>query len=106
MELNLNIDSDHQIKLGAHTIDVKFVDSSNPYMSDDHGVYAYDLYCIFINKNDPPSVRFTTYLHEYMHVIEQIYTVQMDHTVLNLVAEGLGQLLYTEKQPLKKKKNK
>lgn len=93
MNLEVNLTDDHEIKLGAHTINVRFVDKCHEKLLGDHGCYCHETLTIFIKKDDPESLRFTTYLHEGTHALEQILGFEIDHFHLNLIAEGLASIL-------------
>lgn len=98
MKSSLNLKTDHEFKLGIHTIKVKFVAPDHEYLKGDHGCYQPQEYTIYINKVDPDTIKYSTYLHESIHVFEHIYTFSLNHTVLNLIAECLTQVLLQDKK--------
>lgn len=95
MNINVNVNTDHKIKIGAHEIKVFFVEPEHPRLDGDQG--AYNNYEIYINKKSAESIRFSTLLHEIIHAIEEIYTFSLDHVKLNLISESLAQALYQNK---------
>ena len=105
MNIEVNLEEDHEIRLGAHNIKVFFVDPSHEKLDGDHGAYVPKEYSIFINKKDPESIRFTSLIHEILHATEQIFTFELDHFQLNLIAECIGQTLINP-EIIKKTKNK
>ena len=59
----------------------------------DFGCYNSEEYTIYIRHPDNFTVQLSTFFHEFIHVIEQIYTIEFDHQHLNLVAEVLTQVM-------------
>lgn len=117
MKLDAELNQDHEIKIGAHAIKVKFVDPGHDKLEYDHGCYEPKEYTIYINSKDPESMRFSTFLHEALHAVEHVLGFEIDHLQLNLLSEGLGQILLQDtqdkistkksiKSPIYKKRNK
>lgn len=93
MKFQINLDNDHEVQIGAHIIYVKFVSVDHSRLDGNHGCYLPKEFTIFINKDDPDTIKLSTYFHELAHVVEHIYTVELDHIVLNLVSESLAQVV-------------
>ena len=106
MKLDLNLSSDGYIQIGAHKILVSFVEPDHPRLDSDHGCYVPKEYTIYLNNQDPESIKFSAFLHEAIHAIEHIYTLELDHVVLNLVGEGLAQVLTSQPGENKNAKSK
>jgi Zn-dependent peptidase ImmA (M78 family) len=96
MNIKLNLATDHKIKISTHEIQVCFVEPNHPALDGDQGCYRD--YVIYINKSNPESMRLSTYIHEFMHAVEDIYIFSIDHVKLNILAEGIGQVLHQNKQ--------
>lgn len=121
MKFNINLDEDFDLKFSCHTIHVKFVDKTHSALQEESdniseqqesvdekqedtneqqatvplfGCYIGDEFTIYVRKVDPYSIRLSTFLHELIHVIEQIYTLDLDHKELNLISEVMTQVLY------------
>lgn len=106
MKLSINLDSDHEIQIGAHKVKIKFVENTHSRIDDDYGCYVTHEKTIYINKTVPETLKFSSLLHEIEHAIEDIYGVELDHTILNLIGEALSQalLMYKENETKKIKK--
>jgi hypothetical protein len=116
--LNINLSKDFSLKFGAHKIKVKFVaddhsainsstktknnkDSQTSEVSQeeeapsppDHGAYHSHSLTIYIKKSDPDSIKLSCLLHEIIHAAEHIYTIDMEHTHVNLIGEVMAQVL-------------
>jgi hypothetical protein len=91
---SIPLEGEFEIKVGAHTFFVKYVDSGNNWLGDDnHGVYVGHIYTIFINDSDPDSIKLSTFFHELMHALEELYDLKMSHRDLNVLGEVFSQVL-------------
>lgn len=94
MNYSIPLDDDFDLKVGAHTIHVRLVDSSNDGLGDsNHGTWVPGKYTIFLSKDDPYSIRLSTFLHELIHVFEGFYEIKISHKDLNLVGDALTQVI-------------
>ena len=74
-----------------------------------HGVFDTQTYTIYVNSDDPPSMRLSCLLHELMHVLEALYEIKISHKDLNIVGDAYAQIfidnfLTTTKTTRKKKR--
>jgi hypothetical protein len=60
---------------------------------EDHGEYDPKTFTISVRLEDPETLRISSFVHELMHAIEHVYTLEMDHTQLNLFSESITQVL-------------
>ncbi len=99
MKFNINLNNDFNIKISSHTIQVKFVSPEHEVLKPTeehelcHGVYIAEEFTIYIRKTDPETMKLSTFFHEMFHVLEHIFTFELDHKELNLVAECLTQTM-------------
>lgn len=109
MKFELSLDEDFELKLGAHTWKIMFVDLKNE-LSEEHawGVCCSSKQMIHIDKNAPYSMKLSTIFHELIHAMEDIYEVKLDHRDLNLIGDVLAQIMLDnfviKEKPAKKKK--
>lgn len=89
MKFEINLEKDFQIKLSSHTINVKFIDEA---IFEDHGAYDPKTCTIFLNKNGSYPMVLSSFIHELIHAVEHVYTLELDHIELNLVAESITQV--------------
>ena len=82
-----------EIQIGCHSYKVFLKDKST---SDFDGDTYHLKEVIRVREDLPPTARGTTFLHEALHVIDQVYSFGMNEHNLDLLAEGLGQLLYAD----------
>lgn len=99
--INIKIDltKDFSLNVGAHKIHVKFVSLKNKKLTEDpkeeinYGTYQPQEKTIYISKDQPESIKFSTLIHELIHVAEDIYLVKMNHVQLNILSEMFAQIL-------------
>ncbi len=77
------------LKIGAHDIEVVYSDShlAEP---DFLGETRYHEGKIYIREDLPDSLKFSTLIHETMHVM----TSSLDHALLDSIAEQISQVLW------------
>lgn len=96
--IKVDLSKNFNLKVGAHKIYVKFVCSANKKLSENPGEINYGAYdpeakTIYISKNQPESMKFSTLIHELIHVAEDIYQVRISHVQLNIISEMFAQIL-------------
>lgn len=112
MDYTIQLDEDFDLKVGAHTIKVRIVNSDNDGLmaTDAHGLYIAAKYMILLDAQDPYSIRLSTLIHELIHVFEHFYEISMKHQDVNLVGDILAQILLdnfvVEKTPIQKRKKR
>ncbi len=85
---------DFNIKVGAHTIYVRFVSAEDDLLGENaSGVWVPRKYTILLDQNAPYSIRLSTLLHELIHVFEEFYTVKVSHKDLNIIGDAYTQVL-------------
>lgn len=109
MQINIPLDKDFDIEVGAHKIKVKFVDSAklkeeaeqSPDPTDDthvYGIWDPETFTIYINKNGPDSMKISTLFHELIHAMEDFFAIKVSHKDLNLIADIIAQCLFSVKR--------
>jgi Zn-dependent peptidase ImmA (M78 family) len=73
-----------KVKIGAHTIRVRYVDTMEEFGSADWNTGE-----ILINSNMPQSLQESTLIHEMIHFMNST----LDHELLDSLAEQLYQAL-------------
>ena len=105
MDYDICLDEDFDLKVGAHTIHVKVVDNYDDGLGEsNHGTWLPHKYTICLNKDDPYSIRLSTFLHELIHVFESFYEIKISHRDLNLVGDAMTQVLIDNFSKKQKKK--
>lgn len=61
-------------------------------VSADYGCWDSDKMTIFIRNNVSNGMKLSTLFHELIHVIECVYTLELDHKELNLIGEVFSQI--------------
>ena len=93
MKYKIELNEDFDLKVGAHIVHIKFVDSSNDSISDEnHGAWVPRKYTIFLYKEDPYSMKLSSLFHEVIHVFEYFYDIKIPHKDLNLMGDAFAQV--------------
>ncbi len=103
MNYVIDLDKDFSLKIGGHEIKVFFVSPADPRLNLDdvvrkdalsnHGIYNGERYEIYINNNDPYTVKLSTLIHEITHSLEDFYQIKISHRDINLIGEIFSQIL-------------
>lgn len=90
----IDLENDFDVKIGAHTWRVVYVDGDG-FSSDSTpwGLCEAQKQLIRINKSASPSMRLSTFWHEAMHALEAIYEIEIPHMHLNLVGDAIAQMM-------------
>lgn len=100
MQCNISLDSDFNLKVGAHKIYIKYVacdDANLGNSGKDDGNYARWVpkeYTMYVNKDEPESMRLSSLFHELMHVFEDIYEIKISHKDINIVGDAMAQIFF------------
>ena len=82
-----------KLKIGAHTYTLTFAESWPEQTEGDLGFTDTKKCIIYIREGLPPSVTFSTVIHECFHVIN----TTIDHTLLDSLGEQISQVLWDNK---------
>lgn len=105
MNFSVDLAEDFDLKIGAHTWCVRFVDMVDPE-STTWGLCTPEKHLIQINREASPSMRLSTLLHELFHAFEAVYFFELDHHLLNLCADALAQVMLDSLRDEPKKRRK
>lgn len=96
INISLNLDKDFEFILGAHEFKVRFVDKEKLKEKEgegSYGVYQPEEKTIYVLDDMPQSLKLSTFLHEAIHAMEDIFLIKINHVQLNLISEMLTQIL-------------
>ena len=94
MKLNLEFKKTFKFKVNGHQYRVKFIkQNSDTELENDYGFCDFAKRLILIREDIPDSLKLSTFIHELMHILEDLYSVKISHKDLNLVSDMIAAVL-------------
>lgn len=90
-EIDLSGD-DFELMFGAHKIEVKFVEDDT-WDGGVHGDWSIDKMRIRIQSDMPYPLTLSTFIHEFMHAVEDLYSLEIQHKELNILGDCIASML-------------
>ncbi len=98
MLFDIDLSENFSFKVGPHLYAVEFVDRED-HRLDEGGSYGSLIHKeskIIIREDCSYEMKLSTFFHELIHVMEDIYHIKISHKDLNLLAEIMSMVLLFE----------